>query len=84
MGVTSVLYLIVIIIYIPIVDKSVGVIVSADFFVGFYIHFYKRDFVILHCRSPPVNTSFVDSYWLEVFLCLIIKENLVLKLMECL
>ena len=38
--------------------KSVGDFVSADFFIGFYIHYYINDISVIHCRSPPVGTNF--------------------------
>lgn len=43
--------------YIEIDVESVGVFVSADFFVGFYIHFHANGLVAVHCRSPPVNAN---------------------------
>ena len=44
--------------YIEIDVESVGIFVSADFFVGFYIHFHANGLPVVRCRSPPVNASF--------------------------
>lgn len=44
--------------YIEIDVESVGIFVSADFFVGFYIHFHANGLSVVRCRSPPVNASF--------------------------
>ena len=52
------IYFVVRIVYVLINIESVGCIVSADFFVGFYIHFYVNDILTIHCHSPPVSTSF--------------------------
>ena len=60
--ISSVFCFIVVIIYIPVVIESVGIIVSADFFVGFYIHFYKNSSISVRCRSPPVNASFWKKF----------------------
>ena len=60
--ISSVFCFVVVIIYIAVVIESVGISVSADFFVGFYIHFYKNSSISVRCRSPPVNASFWKKF----------------------
>lgn len=70
MGIKISFYVILyIIIFIRIALESLGIVVSNDFIFLFYIFVYLgNQFIVYHCRSPPVDTNFWNLYWLEVFL----------------
>ena len=82
MGIRLAFYIILyIIIFIRIVWESLGIIVSNDLFLAFYIFVYLSSISVLYrCRSPPVSTNFKNSCWLEVF---ILKENINEEEIEC-
>ena len=82
MGIRLSFYIILyIIIFIRIVWESLGIIVSNDLFLAFYIFVYLSSISVLYrCRSPPVSTNLNNSCWLEVF---ILKENINEEEIEC-
>lgn len=52
-----------IIIFVRIVIESLSICVLNGSFFAFYIYTYLNSQIILnHCRSPPINTNFKNSY----------------------
>ena len=62
-------FVLILVFYIKIDMESLGKIVSSDFFCITYQYFHssKISVLVVLCRSPPVDTSFSNLYWLEVF-----------------